>query len=519
MHNEQHSDIHDVLTKHRPKRLTLTAVALILAALANLFFWGVDSGLAFFAYVVIFITIFTLTMWRYGHLMQTAALWLLIPIGILSLNVARFETNFVNYIVPLIVIALIIIYCSWLTLRNKSGAPFHLFNVRMVKDLFLPFSATKFVIKDLKRDSLIGDGPKQKRRLNHIIFGLAIGIPLVLLFIWIFSSADPIFKQAVIDFWRKLDIDLITFWRVIKVLFWTILLASVLYFFSSSKHEVLRKVHEIKTYSSTIVNTVLWSLNGIFLLFIYIQVRYLFIGGDIFELRDITYAEYAREGFFQLLVAVFLVAAILAFLYRTITRTKSVMMRALAALLCVFTIVVCFSALKRMGLYQAEFGLTLLRVYVAWTILTLVAMYTLGVIFIAMRLSLARAFVVQSIIVLAALMAFTSVNVERHIVNTNIDRYLVQGKVNAALDTDYLVRLSNDSVPTLFARAGELTEEKHLVMLDLIDLFKFRWQDKAIHRDDWRAVTFSSYFAARAEEEYGIVEAAQNLSDNSKGAL
>ncbi len=498
----EEKSIDELLAEHRPKRLTLTATALILSAAANLLFWEIDAGMSFFVYILGFLTIFTGVMWRFGHATQKSALWLLIPILVLSANVVRFETPLVAYATPILVWLLIIVYMLWLTLRTKDGQKFDFRNMRVNRNWLLPFSTMGIVFKDLKRESLLGDGKIRKRRLNHIILGFGIGIPLVLLFVLLFSAADPIFKQAVKDFWAALHIDWITFYRVVIVAIWMFVLAAVLYFVSSRKHDMLERTYSVKNWSTTVVNTVLALVNLIFLAFIYIQVKYLFLGTNALDILDLTYAEYAREGFFQLLMVIAIVGLFLIFLYGTIIRTRSSLLRILSMLLAGLSIVVCFSALKRMGLYEQEFGLTLMRLYTSWTIVFFAGLLAIGIVYITARLNFGRMFVSGLILGLLAFMIATSVNIEKMIVNTNIDHYK---QTQGDLDTGYIATLGNDALPTIEKRFKELDEG---TQGKLIEWMGIRLYSHNFDKKDWREFTFSTYFALQAENQYGLVKKA-----------
>ncbi len=486
-----------VLDEHRPQRLSFTAAALLVSVIGNYLFWSTNTlGVNFALFTVAFLATFTGVMWHYGHVKNKVALWLLLPILLLAVNTARFESYFVAELVPLMVGGLTIIYCAWLTLQTKMK-DFDLRNVAVFRTPFLWLHFIQYVLKDLKRDSLLGDKATRGRRFNHFVFGLAIAAPLVLLFVLLFSSADPIFKQAVLDLINALDINWETFWRLVVIAFFTIMFAAMFYFTASRKHSVRQHSYLPKNFSVMIVNTILGAINLIFLFFVYIQVRYLFLGGDAIDLLDITYAEYAREGFFQLLFVVMVVGIILTIMYGTVTRTKSALLRIFASLLTIFSGIVCVSALKRMMLYQAEFGQTLLRVHVHAWIIGMMVLLLIGLVFILLRKNLRTLILVEAAVVLVLFVGMSSWNIERFIVNTNIDRSLGSEE---SLDTLYLTELSTDAVPTLFDRFDELSEEDRATLEEHFEN-RYDWHriERRMENTDWRQATFSSMAARDAE--------------------
>lgn len=82
------------------------------------------------------------------------------------------------------------------------------------------------------------------------------------------------------------------------------------------------------------------------------------------ETAGLTYAEYARSGFAQLVIVALLTLAVVAASLRWARldghRTER-LLRLLLMALCLLTIVVLASALHRLGLYERAFGFTRTR--------------------------------------------------------------------------------------------------------------------------------------------------------------
>ena len=78
----------------------------------------------------------------------------------------------------------------------------------------------------------------------------------------------------------------------------------------------------------------------------------------VLDTAGLTYAEYARSGFAQLLAVAALTFAVIAAARRWAAAAAAA---ALLAALCVLTLVVLASALKRLGLYEETYGFTRLR--------------------------------------------------------------------------------------------------------------------------------------------------------------
>ncbi|MFD0266082.1 DUF4153 domain-containing protein [Streptomyces sp. NPDC127106] len=188
-------------------------------------------------------------------------------------------------------------------------------------------------------------------------------------------------------------------------------------------------------------------LNLLFAGFNAVQLTVLFGGYDeVLRTTGLTYAEYARQGFWQLLWATLLTLAVIALALRWAPRSGTAdrrLVRAVLGTLCAMTLVVVASALRRMDLYVDAFGLTRLRVSVAamelWLGLVIVLIMAAGV-FGARWLP--RAVVGSAA---AAALAFGLMSPDGMVAEKNTDRFRETGKIDLA----YFRFLSADAVPAL----------------------------------------------------------------------
>lgn len=188
-------------------------------------------------------------------------------------------------------------------------------------------------------------------------------------------------------------------------------------------------------------------LNLLFAGFNAVQLTVLFGGyRKVLEATGLTYAEYARQGFWQLLWATLLTLAVIALALRWAPRDGAGdrrLVRSVLGTLCALTLVVVASALHRMNLYVDAYGLTRLRVSVAgvelWLGLVVVLIMAAGV-FGARWLP--RAVAGSAV---AAVLAFGLVSPDGLIAERNVARYETDHKI----DLDYFQSLSADAVPAL----------------------------------------------------------------------
>ena len=94
-----------------------------------------------------------------------------------------------------------------------------------------------------------------------------------------------------------------------------------------------------------------------------------------------TYADYAREGFFQLCAVCAINGALYLFVTLFTKREKGEgVRRALLTVLCLCSLILAATALSKMVLYVRTYGLTPKRVYASWAMIVLVAAFLLALI-------------------------------------------------------------------------------------------------------------------------------------------
>jgi hypothetical protein len=188
-------------------------------------------------------------------------------------------------------------------------------------------------------------------------------------------------------------------------------------------------------------------LNALFAAFVAVQFAVLFGGHDhVLETAGLTYAEYARQGFWQLLVAAALTMAVVGAtvsLARTTTRRQALSQRALLGVLCLLTLVVLASALRRLELYEDAFGLTRLRLGAEG-----IGVWLGGIFVLVISAGLARRArrQLRPMLILGTaigLLAFSLANPDGLIAKRNVQRWRESGK----LDVGYLRTLSADAAP------------------------------------------------------------------------
>ena len=200
----------------------------------------------------------------------------------------------------------------------------------------------------------------------------------------------------------------------------------------------------------------LGALVALFVAFVGVQVTVLFGGRDhVLRTTGLTYAEYARSGYWQLLATAVLTLGVIAAALRladTPRRSHRVILRALLAALCGLTLVLLASALHRLDLYESAFGLTRLRLTAeafAWGLAGFFALIVLAGVVPTVRRNFARTAIAATA---AGLLAFSLANPDGTIARQNIERWRTTG----SLDVAYLQTLSADAAPSIAELPPEL---------------------------------------------------------------
>lgn len=207
------------------------------------------------------------------------------------------------------------------------------------------------------------------------------------------------------------------------------------------------------------------SVNALFAVFVVVQAAVLFGRNDhVLGTAGLTYAEYAREGFAELMVAAALTLGVVAAALRWADasgRRERIALRALLVTLCAFTLVVLTSAAHRLDLYQDAFGATRLRLAAGCAIVwvAVVVGLTLGRAATGREGWLPRACVLASALIALSLALYDP---DRRIAERNVDRL----ERTQRFDAEYASELSADAVPALARlpepmRAQVLAGQRH----------------------------------------------------------
>lgn len=285
----------------------------------------------------------------------------------------------------------------------------------------------------------------RSRARNSII---AAGVTLVLLTVFgaLFAAADPVFAR----FWDAVG-SLFSGWSPLPILWFLVGVGGALVVGHGAASPM--RWDRLPARAAKPLNRNLWlaplaAVAALFAAFDGIQVSVLF--GDyraVLKSTGMSYADYARQGFWQLIVATVLTLVVIGLAIRWSPRggrRDEVIASITLCTLCVLALVIVGSALRRMTLDIDAYGLTLPRVAVVaieiW----------LGLLFIVLAAARCRpavAWLPRGVALSAVLVAAAYVGIgPSHLVaQVDVNRYL-NGQY---VDLTYLNNLPADARPEL----------------------------------------------------------------------
>lgn len=212
-------------------------------------------------------------------------------------------------------------------------------------------------------------GHTKRSKGLYVVIGLCVAFPLFIVVWFLLMTADRVFMSMTEDLFEALDLP-----NVIGMIFTTVLMFLLSYGAITylSERQLGDQVTERKRVDSTLAITVTLPLTLMYLVFSGVQIVCLFMGNV--DLGEMTYAEYARQGFFQLLLVCIL--NLILVLVGGHYFKESVMLKIILTVMSLCTYVMIFSSGMRMILYIKHYYFTFLRILVLWALVVIFLLLT-----------------------------------------------------------------------------------------------------------------------------------------------
>ncbi len=418
--------------------------SLFLSILQSILFWHKSPGIsiAIFLTATIILTIYNL---KEKEMIKNkkGILWA-IPIELLGLTYFIFNNMFFKILnIPVILILFVIMCMSITETQIKENK----FVRQILSKIFKPFVVLFDFISDFDMDEFFENKKENQNNktdnIKKVGKSLLIAVPVILVIIFLLSSADSVFGSIFSDFTKAISKMLETktindfLGRLLVIAVTFIYIAGfIIAFAKSKKQEETEESTGIKL-SDLTIKILLVSLNIIYLLFSVIQIKYLFINAK--TTPNFDYATYARTGFFQLMFVSFINFALLHISKKNIETNKF-----LKIMLIIFTMIIVISAAFRMHLYEQKYGYTYLRLFVYFTLVTemLVLIPILSKLF-GLKIDTFKT-TIEIVVTMYIILNF--ININKIIAKNNIDKYLADIE-NESIDYFYLkTRTGTDSI-------------------------------------------------------------------------
>lgn len=346
--------------------------------------------------------------------------------------------------------------------------------------LSIPFSAVGNLLMGIfqvfKKESWPTANSGSSIFLASVLKGLAILVPIAGLLLILLARADPIFSKLTQDFLSQVGER-----TAVSLILFLVMLGIGISKFKEKliDTEEVARVGDGKSHELIVITGGVLLL---FTLFIGVQFRYLFssVGeGDLASLgiNSLTYSEYVRKGFFELLIASVIACGVIVYSLRFIHHLKNaqkLLVQILSGILTIETGLLLLSAVQRLSLYADAHGLTRVRVFgfifLVW-LATLLAIFLIRVI-----KQMKKEWFFGSVMTIT-LIALLSINV------FNIDGLIATSKyvptVNEEVDYYYLTNLSPDAYqswkPALQDIDQMLSELEQKAQLSADDNRRLNW--------------------------------------------
>lgn len=332
----------------------ISAILIVVAGMLNIDFYFKS---VMFPFLMILISS-TILVKDYEKINKKAYL-LIIPIVLiiisnLVLKVLKGNLDGTNQLLNIIVLPLLI--STYLFMLVRSDFKVSLENMFLVFKLF-----PKNLFKNLKFIKIDTNKEKNDKVIN-IIFGTIIGVFISGLILALLTSADAYFDKFLSSIVTNINVDF-NLWYVIKgIIYFVILFVIGINLFKNK--EIALKESKMSRVNKTVVTTMLFIVNFVFVLFLISEISKL-CGNFLKVPKGYIYSSYAREGFFQLLFVTLINFGIILYLiYKTNLVKEDKKVKCLVLSLIAFSIFLIFNSYYRMFLYIGRFGFTNLRLQV-----------------------------------------------------------------------------------------------------------------------------------------------------------
>lgn len=435
--------------------------ALFLSLWQSLLFWKQDLGISVLLFTIPIIWITTKLL--KGNIKNKKALLISIPIIILSSTYFIFD-NLTFYLINIVLVPILyLIMVIWAISDFQIKSIIYKIILMIFEPLNYIGDVIRAVLKEFnpkEKDEQIGE----KKEKNNIFKAVCFTGTIALIVIGLLCSADNEFAKIFSTIFKDINI-----FNVSELTGRIIIIIIAFFYFAGFFMNMLDKENGLKEFEkdektekkeSYTIRMMITVLNLVYLVFCFTQIKVLFTE------QNIKYSEFARKGFFQLMIVSLInIAMILKANNKNLRETEKQekYKKTMCIVMVIFTLIIIISAFARMTLYQQNYGYTRLRILVDYTLITEIILLIPTIIYILKnKIDLIKTYFVI-IITMYCLVNF--INIDKIIMKNNFNRY----KETGYIDLNYIMEMNN----------SDLIEQ----LLELKDT-EFKYSEKAYSQSD-----------------------------------
>lgn len=435
--------------------------ALFLSLWQSLLFWKQDLGISVLLFTIPIIWITTKLL--KGNIKNKKALLISIPIIVLSSTYFIFD-NLTFYLINIVLVPILyLIMVIWAISDFQIKSIIYKIILMIFEPLNYIGDVIRAVLKEFnpkEKDEQIGE----KKEKNNIFKAVCFTGTIALIVIGLLCSADNEFAKIFSTIFKDINI-----FNVSELTGRIIIIIIAFFYFAGFFMNMLDKENGLKEFKkdektekkeSYTIRMMITVLNLVYLVFCFTQIKVLFTE------QNIKYSEFARKGFFQLMIVSLInIAMILKANNKNLKETEKQekYKKTMCIVMVIFTLIIIISAFARMTLYQQNYGYTRLRILVDYTLITEIILLIPTIIYILKnKIDLIKTYFVI-IITMYCLVNF--INIDKIIMKNNFNRY----KETGYIDLNYLMEMNN----------SDLIEQ----LLELKDT-EFKYSEKAYSQSD-----------------------------------
>ena len=334
------------------------------------------------------------------------------------------------------------------------------------------------------------------RRLGSAALGCAGAAALLAVLVPSLASADALFGLATADLRTLLDLHLTeAAAKTVAAAVMTPFFFSLVYSLRHPRPLPQPAEKPRRGADGLIFALMLAAAAAVYLLFLSVQTAGLFGGADYLAAKGLSYAEWARSGFFQMVRVTVLNLVLLLSAVHWSRREGAAWraVRLLSALLTAESLLLLLSAAVRMTLYVEAYGLSFKRLLTYWG-MGMMALFLLAAAWKVRRpdFRFCRA---AFPLALAGWLVLHCVPLDYLAAKDQVDRYL-SGE-SASLSVEYLVSLSYDTLGPLSRLAGQTVWSDYSGAVEIDGILEKQRADARSDCGDWRTWSLSAWLASR----------------------